>query len=129
MFSKDAKRQYNEKINDYYGKLSEIEYLTIRLEQEKEKLNELKKDKRREKENTKFISKKLNNSELIQNLKKELDMYYDLAYNIDEYYKNFEKGNLDDALTYYSNEDREVAKEFIEEKGPMIIRKKKGNTL
>ena len=63
-------------------------------------------------------------------LRSYLDFYFDLGYNGEKYYQYFQEGQLDTKLQkYYTDTGIQLAKEYIEEKGPsLVLRKKSNNT-
>jgi len=117
----------DEKSNkkDYDGKIVQLECLKKDLEDSKEYLNELKNDKTVTISNTEFLRQDLNTVEYLKNFKAYLSMYYDLGYNREKYYKYLQKGKLKDKLgKYYTDKGIEMVKEYLEEKGPQLVKKK-----
>jgi len=54
-----------------------------------------------------------------------LYLYYDLGYNGEKYYKYYLQGKLDRKLDkYYNDTGIEIAKEYLEENGPQLIKRK-----
>jgi hypothetical protein len=58
-------------------------------------------------------------------LKDTLYLYFDLGYNGEKYYKYYLQGKLDRKLDkYYNDTGIEIAKEYLEEKGPQFVKRK-----
>ena len=54
-----------------------------------------------------------------------MNLLFDLGYNENKYYKYYEKGKLDKKLgKYYDEKEMEVTKEYFEEKGPTLVKRK-----
>lgn len=61
----------------------------------------------------------------IKKLKNYLELYFDLGYNGEKYYKYYRQGQLDrKLLDYYNDTGIQLAKEYMEEKGPSLIKRK-----
>lgn len=105
---------------------SELEFLKRQIVNERKKLVELTKEKTRDNENKEFRVVKVNDLEKLKTFKSWLNLYYDLGYNGEKYYKYYFQGKLDDKLSkHYNNTGIEVAKEYLEEKGPSLVKRKK----
>ena len=64
--------------------------------------------------------------DLLKRLKKSLDLYFDLGYNEDAYYKYYQNNTLDANLSQdYNGAEIEIAKKYLEEKGPTLTKKRK----
>ena len=119
-------RIYKRGKNDKNAVKCSIEFLKSRLEKEKETLASLKKEKTRNNEDTRNRSKIVDNSKQIETLRNLLDTYYDLGYNSKKYYQYYQQGKLETKLQdCYSEAEIEIAKQYLEEKGPTLVRKKK----
>lgn len=105
---------------------AEYEYLQKELKIQKDKLEELKKDKTKTNEMVDFRVEKVNDLERLNALKSWITLYSNLGYCIEEYYKLWQKGELEKYLTDkgYTEIACECAKEYIEEKGPTLLKKK-----
>lgn len=107
------------------GVNSELEFLKEQLVVEEQKLEELKKEKKREEEDKEFRSLEVDDSSRLDGLKELLEFYYDLGYNIEKYFRCYQQGNLSDELRKnYSNEQIEIAKKYLEEKGHTLVKRK-----
>jgi len=105
---------------------SKLEFLKKQIVIEKQYLNQLVKNKSNENDNQQFRVVKVNDLQALRNLKSCLELYYDLGYNDEKYYKYLEEGKLNDKLSkYYTEDSVEVAKEYLKEKGPTLVKKKK----
>ena len=106
--------------------VAEYEYLQKELEIQKVKLEELKKDKTKDNEfNEEFKVGKVDDLEVLNKLRNWLILYSNLGYNTEKYYRLHQKGKLEEKLKRdgYTEFACECAKEFIEEKGPVLTRK------
>ena len=116
--------RYKEAKGKENGINSELEYLKKQIVLEKQKLEELKKDKSRDKEDKRFRIVKVDDKPRLDILQSRLKLYYDLGYNGKKYYKYLLKRKLDKKLKkYYNEEEIELAKEYLEEKGPTLVKK------
>lgn len=115
---------YKNMKKDEKGINNQLDFLKKQLVIEKENLKQLLKNKTKENNNEQFRVVKVNDLEMLRNLKSYLEFYYDLGYNEQKYYKYLEQGKLNDKLCkYYTEEGIEVAKEYLEQKGPVLIKK------
>ena len=105
---------------------AEYEYLQKELKIQKDKLEELKKDKTKTNEMVEFRDEKVKDLERLNTLKSWITLYSNLGYSIEEYYKLWQKGELEEQLTSkgYTELACERAKEYIEEKSPILLNKK-----
>lgn len=104
---------------------SELEYLKKQIILEKEKLETLQKEKTNEETKKEFKVVKVNDLQALQTLKNSLYLYYDLGYNGEKYYKYYLQGKLDRKLDkYYNDTGIEIAKEYLEENGPQLVKRK-----
>ena len=116
---------YKNSKKDEKGINSELEFLKQQIIIEKQKLFELEKEKTKNREDKRFRSVKVEDLEELKALKSCLDLYYDLGYNGEKYYKYYLQGKLDNKLgRYYNDTGIEAAKEYLEEKGPTLVKKK-----
>lgn len=108
------------------GVNSELEFLKHFLDRQKEVLKELKRERKKEHEDKTFRTVPVDYSKEKKALQALMNIYFDLGYNIENYYKCFLSGKLEKKLERYYNEPGiELAKEFVEEKGPVLVKKKK----
>ena len=106
------------------GISSELEFLKFQIEKEKETLVSLQKEKTRNKDNTEFRSTQVDDKQQLEALRNYLDLYYDLGYNREKYYRYYQQGRLDEKLQkYYDETEIELTKQYLEEKGPVLVKK------
>lgn len=118
--------EYKMSIKKEKGINSELALLKKKIKKERENLKRLKESKTRDNECTKFRTAKVND---LQELKKQLNFYFNLGYNEEKYYKYYEQGQLDKKFQDdYSDIEIEAAKEYLKEKGPSLTSKKKKKT-
>lgn len=108
------------------AEVAEYEYLQKEIKIQKDKLEELKKDKTKTNNISEFRVEKVNDSERLNSLKSWIILYSNLGYSIEEYYKLLKKGELEEQLTSkgYTELACERAKEYIEEKSPTLVKKR-----
>ena len=117
---------YKSKFNNRNAKIFELEFLKSKLVEEKQKLEDLKKENTKEKEDSIFTIVKINDLEKLKQLRHKIELYYSLGYDIEKLYKYLENGTLEDKLNKsYNSEDIQLAKAFLEENGPTLIKRKK----
>ena len=81
---------------------------------------------KRDNEDKEFRVVKVDDKKQLQTLKQYLNFYYDLGYNEEKYFKYYQQGKLDDKLRKrYNDTGVEAAKEYLEEKGPTLVKRKK----
>ena len=118
---------YKNLLSEEKGINSGLEFLKKQVIIEKEKLNTLKKERNENKCNeqqTRVVE--VNDLELLEKLKKSLNLYFDLGYNEDAYYEYYQNGTLDANLSQdYNGAEIEIAKKYLEEKGPTLTKKRK----
>ncbi len=123
-------RKHKDSLKKEKGVNSELEFLQKQLIEEKQVLEDLKKDKTRDEEDKAFRVVEVDDKQQLRELKGYLSLYYDLGYNVEKYYKYYEQGKLDDKLRkYYTDSDIDAAKEYLEEKGPTLIKNKKNRNI
>ena len=119
-------QNYNDFIKYNNAKTYELEFLKNKLVEEKEKLESLKNAKSKEKEDSTFRVVKVDDIDQLKQLKHSLELYRSLGYDIEKLYKYLENGTLEDKLNKsYNSEDIQLAKAFLEENGPTLIKRKK----
>lgn len=89
---------YKRKINNQNGISYKLDFLKIKRDKLKKSLEILKSDKKRNNENIEFKTEKINDSEELKQLRKTLDIYYDLGYNYPMFYKCYSEGILEEVL-------------------------------
>ena len=105
---------------------SELEFLKTKLIEKQDSLESLKQEKQRNSEDTTFRLEKVNDTRELAALQNLSNVYYDLGYNDEKYYRYYQQGKLKERLQgKYSEEEIELAKKFLEEKGPTLVKKKK----
>lgn len=120
-----AYREYQKNANKKNGINSELEFLKSQIGKEKEALKELKKDKTRKNEIAEYSNVKVDDKKQLKALRNYLDLYYNLGYDIKKYFRYYKQGKLDKELQeYYDEEALELAKKYLEEKGPVLTRRK-----
>ena len=118
-------RDHKNSIKEEKGINSELEFLKQQIIIEKQKLSELKKEKTKNRDDKEFKSVEVDDLEKLKALKSYLNLYYDLGYNGEKYYKYYLQGKLDNKLCkYYNDIGIELAKEYLEEKGHTLVKKK-----
>lgn len=111
------------KKND--GIASQIEFLQDQIPVEKEALEKLKSIRTKEKENTNFRTVTIDDSERLNVLKSYLDLYFELGYHGNKYYRYYQQNKLDRKLQKtFTEEGIQLAKEYLEEKGPIYSKKR-----
>ena len=117
--------QEKQKRKEKSATVAEYEYLEKEIEIQKQKLEELKKDKTKPNETPEFKVKKVNDLDALNQLKNSLVLYSNLGYDLQRYYKLYEKGKLEKCLKNegYTELECESAKEYIEEKGPTLVKR------
>ena len=111
------------------GRQASIEYLKKALEEEKQKLKEMKNEKTKESEEIGKVSHshitKINHSEEMIPIYQRMQLYYDLGYNAPRICRYYSKHNeLPNRMKRQYNEyGQELIREYIEEKGPTLVKK------
>ena len=122
----DIYSNHKKSLKKEKGINSQLEFLKKIIISEKEKLVKLKKEKTTDKENKEFRIVEVDDIEKLKLLKSWLKLVYDLGYNSKKYYKYYLQGKLDDKLgKYYTDAGIKVAKEYLEEKGPTLVKLRK----
>ena len=121
-------RQHKDNLKKENGINSELEFLKKQIIEEREHLIELKQEKKESEENKEFRVVQVDDLERLKAVKSWLHLYYDLGYDVEKYYGYYKKGKLDTKLSkHYNEKGIEVAKKYLEEKGPTLVKKKKNN--
>ena len=107
------------------GLNSELEFLKLQIEKEKETLVSLQEEKTRDKENIEFRTTQVNDKQQLEALRRYLELYYVLGYDEKKLSRLYQQGRLDEKLQkYYDDKEIELAKKYLEKKGPVLIKKK-----
>lgn len=118
-------KQYKDAKKAKKGINSELEFLEKQLEKEKEQLESLKQEKTKNNEDNNFRTVKVDDLQQLKMLRNYLELYFDLGYNGEKYYQYYEQGKLDKKLEKnYDSEAIQLAKEYLEEKGPVLFKSK-----
>ena len=116
---------FSERAKRGKGLNSELEFLKLQIEKEKETLVSLQEEKTRDKENTKFRSTQVNDKQQLKALRSYLELYYVLGYDEKKLSRLYQQGRLDEKLKkYYDEAEIELAKNYLEEKGPVLVKKR-----
>ena len=118
--------KYKKSIKIEHAINSELEFLEKEIEIEKEKLEELNDKKNVVWPTTGIKISEVDDKELLENLKKQLELHYNIGYNSQKYFKYLENGILEEKLKdkNYTEEEIECISKYLEEKGPILSRKK-----
>lgn len=118
--------QLSEILKRKKGINSELVFLSEQLPKESEKLIELQKEKTTTKENKEFRVVEVDDKKALKELSTCSDLYFDLGYDMEKYYKYYKQGKLDKELgQYYNNIGIDIAKNYLEEKGTTLVKKRK----
>lgn len=118
--------EYKNSLKREKGINSELVFLKEQIVKEKESLDDLKLDRTRNNENTDFRTVKVDDLQQLKVLRDYLNLYYNLGFNGEKYYQYYQDGKLDEKLQkYYSDTGIQLAKEYIEEKGPSLVLRRK----
>lgn len=112
------------RISKINGINSELTYLKNNIENEKQIIKQLKEKENKSNKIEEYQIIKVNDKVALKNLRDYLTLYYDCGYNIKKYYKYFEKDLLWKKLCdIYTVEQIERIEEYLEEKGPQLVKK------
>ena len=118
--------KYKEGLKTGKGINCELEFLKKQVMEEREKLIELKKDKTVSDNKKEFRVVEVNDLERLKALRSLFSLYYNLGYYDEKLYDYYQKGKLDSKLSERFNEEEiQAAKEYLEEKGPTLVKKRK----
>lgn len=122
--------QHKSSVKREKGVNSELEYLKKQIIIEKEKLVSLQKQKAKEESKNESFQEEfkvvqINDLQQLRALRSWINLHFDLGYNGERYYKYLLQGKLDRKLgKYYSEEKIKTAKDYLEEKGPTLVKKR-----
>lgn len=119
--------QEKQKRKEKSATVAEYEYLEKEIEIQKQKLEELKQDKTKPNDTTEFKVEKVNDLDVLNQLRSSLVLYKNLGYSLEKYYKLYEKGKLEEHLKKegYTEVECSCVKEYIKEKGPALVKRNK----
>lgn len=116
---------YIKLVKEIKGIENQLDYLKKQMDKEQEKLEVLEKNKTNNNEVNEFKTVQISSLDDLRKLRKHINLLFDLGYNENKYYKYYEKDKLDKKLgKYYNEKQMEIAKEYFEEKGPTLVKKK-----
>jgi len=115
--------EYKRDIKNKQVRNHTLDYLRKRLEHEKEQLQQLENEKIKIEEEC-FGAVEIDDKQEINNLYSHINLQQECSYNGLEYYKYYHKyGKLPKKLEKRYNEfGQEIIKEYLEEKGPRLIK-------
>lgn len=119
---------YKKKKKELNGKITEVNLLEKDLTEEKESLEILKQDKRKDKEEEikNNPKQKIDNITYLNCLKDLRALYYDIGYNEQKYIKYYYKNILNKKMKkYYYDESIEIIEKEIQEKVKRLTKEKK----
>ena len=97
----------------------------MKLEQEKSKLEELKKEQVIISEPQEFKVEKVDDLERLRELRNKLSLYNRLGYNMNKYYRYYQAGKLEKKLSrQYDESSICEIKEYFETKDSSLVKKK-----
>ena len=106
--------QYRQGMKKVKGIDSQIDYLQEQSKNEREQLNLLQDNKSKEKDDAKTGIVKVIDFEELRQLKRMLEQYYELGYNMNKYARYYMHGELENKLP--SNIDTDLALDYIKRK-------------
>jgi len=124
----DYFHNYKPNIKKAQGINSELKFLENQIEKEKEILFSLQEVKTKDKDISKLKSTEVDDIQQLEELKSRLMLYNNLGSNRKKYLRYYKQGKLEQKMQkHYSETDIKLAKEFLEEKGPVLVRKRNNN--
>lgn len=116
---------YKQKKKENHGDILEYNYLSKKLEQEKSKLEELKKEQVIINNPQEFKVEKVDDLERLRELRNKLSLYNSLGYNMDKYYRYYQAGRLEEKLGgQYDESSISEIREYFETKDSCPVKKK-----
>lgn len=117
---------YKNRQKEEMGIESELNFLKKEFEKQSEILDNLKKNCQRKQKNLEYRTEKVNDFERLEELKCLFDLYYQIGYEQEKYLAYYQKEILEKKLgTHYEDTDLERIKDYIEEKEPVLTKKRK----
>lgn len=101
---------------------AELRYLSKEIIKNKEDIEELKKDLTNTDTSTEIKRVKVDDRELLKELKEKIKFYYNIGYKQKKYKRYYKNGELEKNVP---KEELETVKEILEEKGPILVKKQK----
>lgn len=116
---------YKQMKKEKQGDILEYNYLSKKLEQEKSKLEELKKEQVIISDPQEFKVEKVDDLERLKELRNKLSLYNSLGYNMNKYYRYYQAGKLEKKLSrQYDESSISEIKEYFETKDSSLVKKK-----
>ena len=116
---------YKQMKKEKQGDILEYNYLSKKLEQEKSKLEELKKEQVIISDPQEFKVEKVDDLERLKELRNKLSLYNRLGYNMNKYYRYYQAGKLEKKLSrQYDESSISEIKEYFETKDSSPLKKK-----
>lgn len=116
---------YKQMKKEKQGDILEYNYLSKKLEQEKSKLEELKKEQVIISDPQEFKVEKVDDLERLKELRNKLSLYNRLGYNMNKYYRYYQAGKLEKKLSrQYDESSISEIKEYFETKDSYPVKKK-----
>ncbi len=116
---------YKQMKKEKQGDILEYNYLSKKLEQEKSKLEELKKEQVIISDSQEFKVEKVDDLERLRELRNKLSIYNSLGYNMNKYYRYYQEGELEKKLSrQYDESSISEIKEYFETKDSSLVKKK-----
>ena len=116
---------YKQMKKEKQGDILEYNYLSKKLEQEKSKLEELKKEQVMISNPQEFKVEKVDDLERLKELRNKLSLYNRLGYNMNKYYRYYQAGRLEEKLSgQYDESSISEIKEYFETKDSSLVKKK-----
>lgn len=116
---------YKQMKKEKQGDILEYNYLSKKLEQEKSKLEELKKEQVIISDPQEFKVEKVDDLERLKELRNKLSIYNSLGYNMNKYYRYYQAGKLEEKLSgQYDESSISEIKEYFETKDSSLVKKK-----
>lgn len=116
---------YKQMKKEKQGDILEYNYLSKKLEQEKSKLEELKKEQVIISDPQEFKVEKVDDFERLKELRNKLCLYNRLGYNMNKYYRYYQAGKLEKKLSrQYDESSICEIKEYFETKDSSLVKKK-----
>lgn len=113
--------KYKNSIFTKQSYITSLDFLYKQLKLEKEKLKTLEQNNTRIKENYETRVVKVNDIKELKRLRRMIDLYCNIGFNIDIYNKYYSNNNLEDKLDgEYSEEEISLIRDYLEEKGPEL---------
>ena len=116
---------YKQMKKEKQGDILEYKYLSKKLEQEKSKLEELKKEQVIISDPQEFKVEKVDDLERLKELRNKLSLYNRLGYNMNKYYRYYQAGRLEEKLSrQYDESSISEIREYFETKDSSLVKKK-----